>query len=220
MFRFTTPVLRTLLDEHPSILGEATDLSALPVDAWISFYDRVFPQVEQRMWQSDDAAFERWLAVYQALFREQQALIDASGQGTQHHFVIGIPVAGRPAHLRNCLESILQLCRLYAYGGQDADGRWAKLTVIVAEDSREARHVTSHRALVDEYRRKGLQLVHFDLPEQYALLQAIPEAERRQLGRLLTTQPAERFYQKGQAANRNLCYLKMLQLTQDRDRTL
>ena len=220
MSRFATPVLRTLLDEYPSILGEATDLPALPADAWISLYDRVFPQVEQRMWQADDAAFERWLSVYQALFREQQALIDLSGQATQHHFVIGIPVAGRPTHLRNCLESILQQCRLYAYGGQDADGRWARVTVIVAEDSREARHVASHRALVDEYRNKGLQVVHFDLPEQYALLQAIPEAERQQLGRLLTTQPAERFYQKGQAANRNLCYLKMLQLTQDRARTL
>jgi hypothetical protein len=220
MSRSTTPVLRTLLDEHPSILGEATDLSALPADALIGLYDRVYPMVEQRMWQSDDAAFERWLAAYQVLFREQQALIDLSGQGAQHHFVIGIPVAGRPAHLENCLESIVQQCRLYAYGGRDADGRWAGVTVIVAEDSREARHVERHRALAEEYRSKGLQVVHFDLPEQYALLQAIPEAERRQLGRLLTTQPAERFYQKGQAANRNLCYLKMLQLTQDRDRTL
>ncbi|MDQ1314651.1 MAG: hypothetical protein QG662_760 [Pseudomonadota bacterium] len=220
MSRYTTPVLRTLLDEHPSIFGEAADLSALPADALIGLYERVFPQVEQRMWQADDATFEPWLTVYQALFREQQALIDASGQEGQHDFVIGIPVAGRPAHLRNCLESILQLCRLYAYGGQDADGRWARVTVIVAEDSREPRHVASHRALVDEYRGKGLRVEHFDLPEQFMLLQAIPEAERRQLGRLLTTQPAERFYQKGQAANRNLCYLKMLQLTRDRDRTL
>ncbi len=86
MSRFTTPVLRTLLDEHPSILGEATDLSALPADAWIGLYDRVFPQVEQRMWQADDAAFERWLAVYQALFREQQALIDQSGQANAASF--------------------------------------------------------------------------------------------------------------------------------------
>lgn len=196
------------------------DLSALPADALTDFYERVFPRVEQRMWQADDVAFERWLAAYQALFREQQALIDGSGQEGQHDFVIGIPVAGRPAHLRNCLESLLQLCRLYAYGGQDAEGRWAKVTVIVAEDSREPRHVASHRALVDEYRSKGLQVVHFDLAEQYALLQAIPENERRQLGRLLTTQPAEHFYQKGQAANRNLCYLKMLQLTRDKARTL
>ena len=220
MSRFTTPVLRSLLAEHPSIVEEAGDLSALPADALIGLYDRVIPQVEQRMWQADDAAFERWLSTYQALFREQQVLIDASGQATQHHFLIGIPVADRPAHVRNCLESIYQLCQLYAYGGQDADGRWTRVTVIVAEDSREARHVARHRALVDEFRNKGLQVVHVDLPEQYALLQSIPEAERRQLGRLLTTQPAERFYQKGQAANRNLCYLKMLQLTQDKARTL
>jgi len=109
---------------------------------------------------------------------------------------------------------------LYGYGGQDADGRSAKVTVIVAEDSHEPRHIEAHRALVEAYRNRGLQVVHFDLPEQYRLLQAIPETERRQVERLLTTQPAERFYQKGQAANRNLCYLKMRQLTQDKDRTL
>jgi hypothetical protein len=220
MFRFSTPVLSTLLAEHPSILTEASDLSALPADELISLYDHVVPQVEQRMWQSDDAGFERWLAVYQALFRERQTLIDLSGQGAQYHFMIGIPVAGRPAHLENCLESIVQQCCLYGYGGQDADGRYARVTVIVAEDSREARHVARHRELVETYRSRGLQVVHFDLPEQYALLQAIPAAERRKMGRLLTTQPAERFYQKGQAANRNLCYLKMLQLTQERERTL
>ncbi|MFO7542155.1 MAG: hypothetical protein R6W97_04965 [Thiobacillus sp.] len=220
MSRFNIPFLRSLLDEHPLILTEAPDLTALAAGELIALYDRVYPEVEQRMWPSDDAAFERWLGRYQSLFREQQALIDQSGPGAQHHFIIGIPVAGRPAHLRNCLESILQLCQLYRYGGQDAAGRYAKLTVIVAEDSREARHIEQHCALVDEYRHKGLQVVHYGQSEQYQLLQTIPEAERQQLGRLLTTQPAERFYQKGQAANRNLCYLKMLQLTADKDRTL
>jgi hypothetical protein len=180
----------------------------------------VVPQVEQRMWQADDAAFERWLAVYQALFREQQALIEQTGAREQHAFILGIPVADRPAHVRLCLESILQQCRLYGYGGQDADGRYAKLTVVVSEDSRDPSCVAAHRALVEEYRGKGLSVEHFDLPEQYALLQAIPEAERPLLGRLLTTQPPERFYRKGQAANRNLCILKMRQLTQDKDRTL
>jgi hypothetical protein len=215
-----TPVLRSLLDAEPSLGACPQDWTAWPADARIAFYDDVYPALEQRMWQADDAAFARWLATYQALFREQQALIDAAGQSQQHRFVIGIPVADRPAHLNNCLESILQLCRLYGYGGQDADGRYAGVSVIVAEDSLEPRHVARHRALVEAYRGKGLDVVHFDLPEQYALLQTIAEGERQQLGRLLTTQPADRFYQKGQAANRNLCYLKMLQRTQDRARTL
>lgn len=219
MPRFSTPALHDILSAHPSILPDAADLPASP-DALIGLYDRLYPLLEQRMWQADDAAFALWQDNYQALFREQQALIDQSGHREQHQFVIGIPVADRPAHVRVCLESILQQCRLYGYGGQDADGRYIGLTVVVAEDSRDARHIEQHRALVEDYCRQGLRVVHFDLPEQFQLLQAIPEAERQQLGRLLTTQPADRFYQKGQAANRNLCILKMRQLTQDKNRTL
>ncbi|MBI1285033.1 MAG: hypothetical protein GC183_11930 [Thiobacillus sp.] len=147
-------------------------------------------------------------------------MIEQAGQGLQHHFLIGVPVADRPAHLRTCLESIYQQCLLYGYGGRDAGGRTAKVTVIVAEDSREPENIAAHRMLVEEYCGKGLQVEHFDLPEQFRLLQAISETERRQVERLLTTQPEERFYQKGQAANRNLCYLKMRQLTQIKDRTL
>jgi hypothetical protein len=128
------------------------------------------------------------------------------------HFIISIPVADRPPHLRNCLESILQQRERYAYDG--------KITVVVAEDSREPQHIATHQALVAEYGAKGLEIIHFDLPEQYQVLQSIPAAQRQHLGRLLTTQPAERFYRKGQAANRNLSYLKMLQLTQDKKRTL
>ncbi len=220
MSRFNLPALRSLLDEQPPILAGVSELAAIPAGELIGLYDRLYPQVEQRMWAASSPAFEAWLALYQSLFREQQGLIEQAGQGLQHHFLIGVPVADRPAHVRGCLESIHQQCRLYGYGGRDADGSTAKVTVIIAEDSREPMHVEAHRALVEEYRSKGLQVVHFDLPEQYGLLQAIPEARRRQVERLLTNQPAERFYRKGQAANRNLCYLKMQQLTQDKGRTL
>ncbi|HRJ52492.1 MAG TPA: hypothetical protein PLE99_06980 [Candidatus Thiothrix moscowensis] len=127
-------------------------------------------------------------------------------------FILSIPVADRPAHLRHCLESIQQQRALYGYPGN--------ITVVVAEDSREPRHIAAHKALVAEYRAQGLAVIHFDLPEQYRVLQSIPESQRQQLGRLLTTQPAEHFYRKGQAANRNLSYLKMLELTEDKTRTL
>ena len=135
-----------------------------------------------------------------------------SGVTDFYRFIISIPVADRPPHLRNCLESIFQLGERYAYRGG--------ITIVVAEDSREPPHIDAHKALVAEYCAKGLDVIHFDLPEQYQVLQSIPAAQRQQLGRVLTTQPAERFYRKGQAANRNLSYLKMLQLTEDKERTL
>lgn len=217
MFQFDTPVLRSVLQAHPDGLPDGLPGSAA---ALADTYDRLFPLLESALWTGDDAAFDARLAQYQALFREQQALIDATGARAQHHFLIGIPVADRPAHLRQCLESILQLCRLYGYGGQDEAGRYARIEVVVSEDSRESRHAAAHRALIEAYRAQGLRVVHFDLPEQYALLQSIPEPARRAVVRLLTDQPAERFYQKGQAANRNLCILKMRQCAPGTGRTL
>src|SRR5574340_701156 len=170
------------------------------------------------MW-SGAADFHPLLASYQALFREQEALIRQRGHDNRHRFILAIPVADRPPHLKACLESIHQVCTLFDYGGQTA-GVWDKITVVVSEDSRDEANIRRHRALVEEYRQKGLQVIYFGLDEQYELLDALPPQQRERLGHLLTTQPRDRFHLKGQAANRNLSYLKFLQLTRDRDRTL
>lgn len=175
-------------------------------------------QLERAMW-SEGSAFHALLANYQALFREQEALIAQRGNDDRHHFIIGIPIADRPPHLRACLESIYQVCQLYNYGGK-ANGMWNKIRVVVAEDSRDENSIRRDIELVEEYRAKGLQTIHFGLDEQYDLLHSLPVEKREQLGHLLTTQPRKRFYLKGQAANRNLSYLKFLQLTKDKARTL
>ncbi len=175
-------------------------------------------QLEQAIW-SNGADFHARLAEYQALFREQEAKISQSGNDRRHDFIIGIPIADRPPHLAACLESIYQVCQLYNYGGK-ADGVWRKIKVVVAEDSRHETNIRRHIELVETYRAKGLQVMHYGLDEQYELLHALPAEKRARLGRLLTTQPRDRFYLKGQAANRNLCYLKFLQLNTDKARTL
>jgi hypothetical protein len=196
---------------------------ATALDALIELYEACYPLLERAMW-SEGADFHALLASYQALFREQEALIRQRCRQDQaiderHAFILGIPVADRPPHLRACLESILQVCTLFDYGGRSA-GVWSKVSVVVAEDSRDEANVRRHQALVEEYRKKGLQVHYFGLAEQYELLHALPARQRERLGHLLTTQPKDRFHLKGQAANRNLCYLKFLQLTRDKDRTL
>ncbi|WJW74917.1 hypothetical protein QVG61_10460 [Thiohalobacter sp. IOR34] len=199
--------------------------SDTPLSELIAAYDACYPRLERALWQcSKDDEFASLLARYQALFREQERLIQQDSRNrragdTRHDFILGIPVADRPAHLQACLESIHQVLERFGYGGK-RDGRYVKIRIVVAEDSRHERNVQHHRELVDEYRQKGLQVVHFGQDEQYALLQSIPAAERELLGNILTRQPKDRFYLKGQAANRNLCYLKFLELTEDRDRTL
>lgn len=198
-------------------LGEQLS-NAATLDARIGLYEACAPLLEQAMW-SGAADFHAILDSYQALHRELEVLIARRGDDDRHDFIVAIPVADRPPHLGACLESLYQVCAAFDYGGRSA-GVWQKITVIVAEDSRDENNVRRHQALVDAYCSKGLRVIHYGFAEQYALLHALPPAQRERLAHLLTAQPRDRFYLKGQAANRNLCYLKFLQLTQDRDRTL
>jgi len=216
MTDFSTPRLAECIARYQA--GIASQLSAASADALIERYEQCYPLLEAAMW-SGESDFAPLLADYQALFREQEALIREQGADERHQFILGIPVADRPPHLRACLESIYQVCQLFNYGGK-TDGVWGKIKIVVAEDSRFDTNIRRHRELVDEYRAKGLQVVHFGLDEQYALLQALPADKRERLGHILTTQPREKFYLKGQAANRNLSYLKFLQLTEHKERTL
>ena len=191
---------------------EHDDLPAL-----IAIYHAVYPLLEQAIWNGQ--AFHSTLDLYQSLFREQEALIQHAGNDRRYQFILSIPVADRPQHVKRCLESIYQQCVSYGYGGR-SNGTFSRVQVVIAEDSRQAEHIAQHIALAKEYTDKGLVVHHLGLDEQYELLQGIPEEQRRKLGSILTTQPKQRFYRKGQAANRNLSYLKCLQLTEDRDRTL
>lgn len=188
------------------------------LDTLIDLYEKCYPLLEQAMW-SGAADFDSLLHDYQSLFREQEVLIQQRPGDDRYHFILSIPVADRPRHLRACLESIFQLCEKFAYGGRASD-HYDRITIIVAEDSREDKNIQRHKDLVEEYGKKGLRIFHFDQAEQFERLQALPQSEREQLGHLLTTQPEDKFYLKGQAANRNLSYLKCLQLSKDRHRTL
>ena len=200
----------------PGLADVARQLQSAPDP--VPLYEQCYPLLERAMW-SGEVDFHPLLACYQSLFHEQEALIQQRGKDERHHFIIAIPIADRPPHLRACLESIHQLCETFGYGGKK-NGVWEKIQVVVAEDSRFEANLRRDRELVEEYRQKGLQVHHFGLDEQYELLHALPPHIHEKLGHLLTTQPRDAFYLKGQAANRNLSYLKFLRLTQGKDRTL
>jgi hypothetical protein len=147
--------------------------------------------LEQEIWNGQ--AFHGTLDLYQSLFREQEALIQHAGDDQRYHFILSIPAADRPQHVKRCLESIYQQCVSYAYGGRN-NGTFSRVQVIIAEDSREVQHIEQHIALAKQYTDKGLRVYHFGLDEQYELLQRIPEQQRLELGSILTIQPKERFY--------------------------
>ena len=116
------------------------------------------------MW-SGQAEFDSLLGCYQSLFREQDALVRQMATGgdrpdERYRFILSIPVADRPAHLRACLESIRLVCERFGYGGSES-GFYAYIRILVAEDSREALNIRQHEDLVEEYRGRGLDVVHF-----------------------------------------------------------
>jgi len=214
-----SPCLQDCIARHAAAIPGLAELgerlaASRDTDALIDLHEQCAHLLEHAMWAAG-ADFHPLLASYQALFREQEALIRQRGEDDRHHFILGIPVADRPPHLRACLESIYQVCTLFDYGGH-ASGSWDRITVVVAEDSRDEANIRRHVELVEAYRRRGLNVIHYGLAEQYELLHALPPPTRERLGKLLTTQPKDRFYLKGQAANRNLSYLKFLQLSENR----
>ncbi len=225
--KINTPCLQDCLSRYQNTIPELANLSRAAetdsLESLIDHYEQCYVLLEKALWSSE-SDFESLLACYQSLFREQDALIrqKADAEGTtdnRYHFILSIPVADRPDHLHTCLESLYQICKNFTHG-VNPSGLYERIRIIIAEDSREEKNIQQHIELVNEYRQKGLQVIHFGQEAQYELLQSIPEDDRKQLGHILTTQPRDRFYLKGQAANRNLSYLKCLQLTEDKNRTL
>jgi hypothetical protein len=206
------------LDEIQQRVDRLPDVCADTAQDWIELYHACYAPIERALWETT-ADFDELLEHYQALFREQDQLIGEFMQHSQYEFLIAIPVADRPRHLRDCLESIYQNAQLFGYGSNSGD-HFDRFRVIIAEDSRQPQHVQAHIELAREFSARGLWTYHLGFDEQYRLLQSIPEDLREQLGDLLTRQPAQRFFLKGQAANRNLAYLKFLELTHDRTNTL
>ncbi len=159
--------------------------------------------LEQALW--DGGYNEAVLPAYQAAFRELETRIADSGEDRRHEFVIVIPVADSPLHLRDCLASLLELCRAYGYGGQ-VEGRWQKVSVLLADDSGDAACIDQHRAIAREFDHQGLTTHYFGLDEQQGLMQRLAPLD---LAASLGVHPTTAFHHKGQGMMRNLAYLKL-----------
>ena len=120
----------------------------------------------------------------------------------QHRFIIVIPVADRPRHIRACLDSLHQLLQRYPYGDGD------RISVLIADDSAEAAHVAANHSLAAEFSRRGLTTHHFGPDEQMALLATL----KTDLPGVCGAASRENFGHKGQGVMRNIAYLKVAEL--------
>jgi hypothetical protein len=127
---------------------------------------------------------------------------------TVHRFIVVIPVADRPQHLRACLDSLVELQRRYPCG----DGR--QVSVLIADDSDDLVHVADNRALAAHYTAVGIPCDHFGPDEQADLLDSLGD-DRQAVVRVVGNASRQRFGHKGQGAMRNIAYLKLARMLQD-----
>lgn len=156
---------------------------------------------------------------YQSAYRELEALIQSQGEDTRHSFVIIIPIADRPLHLKECLNSLLDLCRAFDYGGSH-DGRYKKVMALIADDSKEPENSDRHRELGAQFNALGLETHYFGLEEQLAQLKQLPDASRKRLHRIIGNEDKDHFYHKGPSILRNIVYLKLNEMRTDDEQKL
>jgi len=155
------------------------------------------------------------LQSYQSAWRRLETLL-AKRDDPRHHFVIVIPVADSPAQLQRCLDSLLELCRAFAYGGIE-DDHFSKVSVLLADDSESTETIAANQAQVRAFNAKGLAIEYFGLSEQLALLDRLADLD---LSHIIGNAPREAFGHKGQAMMRNIAYLHLAQRTENDARTL
>lgn len=181
-------------------------------------FEATLLQLEQMMWQQQCP--EALLRDYQALFRALERHRADNSEDRRHHFILVVPVADRPQQLRDCMNSVLQLCETFEYGGRDADGRFAKVTLLVADDSIDADCIQQHRHLADEFNARGLRCVYFDQPQQLDLLRTYDCTQRADMSPIVGDADHGRMAHKGASITRNISYLKLQQLAQPYERPL
>jgi len=172
----------------------------------IAAQQAVIARFETALW--DGGFNENLLASYQSAWRRLEELLEKKG-APRHHFVIIIPVADSPIHLRDCLASLLELSRAYGYGGQDEYRRWRKVSVLLADDSSDANAIAQQRRIAAEFDAAGLSTEYFGLTEQLALMDRLADVD---LAGIVGEHARDSFGHKGQAMMRNIAYLRCAEI--------
>ncbi len=144
--------------------------------------------------------------LYQTIFTEMELLITYLGNDTRHKFRIVIPVADRPQQLANCLQSILELCKIFGYGGF-SNTFYSNISVVIADDSSNMVNINRNKQLMGQFNRQGLETFHLDQREQLDLLNNWPIKERTKLTNIIGLNDPNAFAHKGASIMRNIAYI-------------
>ena len=207
--------VQSLNDRFQALLANNTFNSE--TDEINEIYHDLIPVIEQQIWSG--YINEKLLDLYQQLFRELEQQLSSKSQEERFDIVIIIPVADRPQHLMDCLNSLLHLCHVYAYGGKQS-GRYSRITVLIADDSREEESVVRNRKIAGHFNQQGINTLYFGQDEQLTLINDLNVSTRQQLVSVIGNADASHFYHKGASITRNISYLKLKQLYPDKANVL
>ena len=182
----------------------------------IELYEKSISAIEHLLWDNELNTHE--LKKYQYLFHELEVLYSNKIIDKRYHFIIAIPVADRPQHLRQCLQSLLNLCELYNYGGL-GNSHYTKLQVLISDDSKQTENQQANKQLADDFTRLGIKIDYFGAREQQAIVKKYKKSDR-QLDNIIGNIPSDAFFHKGASITRNITYLKLNELRQDNAPTL
>jgi len=154
---------------------------------------------------------EDLLSLQRDLYRELEYLLSFGHADTRHHFLVVIPVADRPILLKNCIESLVEQCRIFQYGEFTIDPQGApvyhKISVIIIDDSKDEENTLKIRDICSETNSAGIRTYYVGLDEQTELLAQLPSEYREQLQDLIGKNHKPAQPHKGASISRNIAYL-------------
>lgn len=214
----STAALRAHLEQQPKTARTdlAQPLNTCDAATLIPLYQQLLEQAESTCLQSPlDTSL---LSQLQQLYRELEQWITHSGADERHHFIITIPVAERPQQLERCLQSLHRLCEQFHYG-RSCRGEYQKLTLLISDDSTTAAAQQAIQQITERFNQQGIESIYFGPREQQALFNQLSPTEQQQL-QTLAPLPQQGGVHKGASTTRNLAYLKLAQLEQQRPEKL
>jgi hypothetical protein len=175
----------------------------------ISLFKKAIKRIEQKMWQQQPSA--RDIKHYQSTFKALEKVYELRNRDERCNFRIVIPVADRPQHLKQCLNSLLTLCRSYEYGGF-SNSQYSKISVLISDDSKSESNISLHKEYCSHFTAAGLATEYFGLKEQLELVNNITE-QNNELSNIIgnagnITDDTD-FSHKGASIMRNITYLKL-----------
>lgn len=171
----------------------------------IALLEKKINTLELSIWE--EAPSENDITQYQNTFKALEKLYELKTKDERYNFKIVIPVADRPQHLEQCLDSLLTLCRSYEYGGYK-NNNFEKISVLIADDSKSEDNISLHKKYCTKLTEAGIATEYFGLDAQLSLIKSV--GKNNSLSRIISTaDDASNFSHKGASIMRNITYLKL-----------